>query len=52
LGVCIGFIGLALVSVALLRWPLVWVLLGLGSVAWAFAWRRLHAVPGARADGP
>ncbi len=52
LGVCIGFIGLALVGVALLRWPLVWVLLGLGSLAWAFAWRRLRAVPGARADGP
>lgn len=36
--------GLALLSfsgVALLRWPLVWVLLALGCVACGFAWQRL-----------
>jgi len=33
---------LAFVSVALLRWPLVWVLLVLGVVACAYAWKRLR----------
>ena len=32
------------VAVAILRWPLVWVLLGLGLVACAYAWKRLGAV--------
>lgn len=29
------------IAIAVLRWPLVWVLLGLGAVACALAWRRL-----------
>jgi len=33
----------AFVAVAILRWPLVWVLLGLGTVACLLAWRRLRA---------
>ena len=33
----------AFVAVALLRWPLVWVLLGLGTLACLIAWRRLRA---------
>ena len=36
------FAGLTFVTIALLRWPLVWVLAGLGSVAVAIAWRRLR----------
>jgi chromate transporter len=32
---------LMFVAVALLHWPLVWLLLGLGSVAIALAWKRL-----------
>jgi chromate transporter len=32
-----------LVMVGLLRWPMVWVVLGLGSVGMALAWRRLAA---------
>ena len=41
LPVC-GILGvLAFVAIALLRWPLVWVLLGLGLVSCAYAWRRL-----------
>jgi len=35
--------------VALLRWPLVWVLLGLGVVACVYAWTRLRAAENARA---
>ena len=31
------------VAVALLRWPLVWVLLALGAVGTAWAWRRIAA---------
>ena len=49
---CAAFAVLAFVAVALLRWPLVWVLSGLGAVACALAWRRLRAVPAARAEGP
>ena len=33
----------AFVAVALLRWPLVWVLLALGAVGTAWAWRRIAA---------
>ncbi|HEX7811621.1 MAG TPA: chromate transporter [Burkholderiales bacterium] len=37
-------LGVAMFSaVALLRWPLAWVLLGLGAAACAFAWTRLVA---------
>jgi chromate transporter len=40
--VCI-LLGVAtFVAVALLRWPLVWVLLGLGVAGWMFAWYRLR----------
>jgi chromate transporter len=38
---CAGLAGLAFVAVALLRLPLVWVLVGLGALAWALAWKRL-----------
>jgi chromate transporter len=46
--VCAVLIVLAFVAVALLRWPLVWVLLGLGALACSYAWKRLRAnhVPG------
>jgi chromate transporter len=49
LPVCGGLGALAFVSVALLRWPLVWVLLGLGALACVHAWRRLRAAAAARA---
>lgn len=39
-----GFALLAFVAVALLRWPLVWVLLALACVACPFAWRRLRPI--------
>ena len=39
--VCIGLAVLAFVTVAVLRWPLVWVLLALGVVACAYAWKQL-----------
>jgi chromate transporter len=39
--VCITLAVLAFTGVALLRWPLVWVLLGLGSIACLYAWARL-----------
>lgn len=44
--VCWLFAALAFVAVAVLRWPLVWVLLGLGGVASVLAYRaivRIHA---------
>jgi chromate transporter len=47
--VCIGLAVLAFVTVALLRWPLVWVLLALGLVACAYAWKQL---PGATTRYP
>ncbi len=42
LPVCLILIVLVFVSVALLRWPLVWVLVGLGALAGVYAWRRLR----------
>ena len=47
--VCSAFLVLAFAAVALLRWPLVWVILALGLAACAYAWVRLRpdtAVPG------
>ncbi|MGH8768366.1 MAG: chromate transporter [Burkholderiales bacterium] len=41
----------AFVAVAILRWPLVWILLGLGTVACLLAWRRLRADTAATAEG-
>ncbi len=38
---CAVFALLTLVAVGFLRWPMVWVVLGLGSSAMALAWRRL-----------
>jgi chromate transporter len=38
---CIAFAALTFAGIALLRWPLAWVLLGLGSVACVLAYRRL-----------
>jgi chromate transporter len=32
---------LTFVAIALLRWPLAWVLLGVGGAACVWAWRRL-----------
>lgn len=43
LPVCLGFAALTFAAVALLRWPLAWVLLGLGGVACVLTWRRLGA---------
>ena len=40
LPVCLTLAALTLVAVAWLRWPLVWVLLGLGSAAMTGAWWR------------
>ncbi len=39
--VCIGLGTLMFAAVALLRWPLAWMLLGIGAVACLYAWRRL-----------
>ena len=41
--VCAVLMASAFAAVAILRWPLVWVLLGLGTVACLLAWRRLRA---------
>ena len=41
IGVCIGLAALTFVAIALLRWPLAWVLPGLGGVACLWAYRVL-----------
>lgn len=41
LGVCIALAALTFVAIALLRWPLAWVLLGIGGGACLWAWRVL-----------
>lgn len=38
--VCALFMALTLLAIAWLRWPLVWVVLGLGAAGMALAWRR------------
>lgn len=43
---CIGFALASFVAVAVLRWPLAWVLLGLGTAACTWAWYRLAPVRG------
>ena len=40
---CAVLMASAFAAVAILRWPLVWVLLGLGTVACLLAWRRVRA---------
>lgn len=40
--VCGGFLVAAFAAVALLRWPLVWVILALGVAACGYAWLRLR----------
>ena len=42
LAVCLGLAALTLLATAWLRWPLVWVIVGLGSLSMAFAWHRLR----------
>ena len=44
LPLCATLAAATLVAVGALRWPMVWVLLGLGAVATAIAWRRLASV--------
>lgn len=45
-GACLVFAVATFVAVALLRWPLAWVLIGLGSLACAWAWVKLGAEGG------
>ncbi len=40
---CAGLAVVAFAAVALLRWPLVWVIAVLGTCAWLLAWSRLRA---------
>lgn len=47
---CAVFAATAFVGIALLRWPLFWILLGLGIIAYAYAWSRLPSAPAAQ-DG-
>ena len=51
LPVCLGLAALSFAAIALLRWPLAWVLLGLGGAAclWAYARLGSRAARGERA---
>lgn len=48
--VCAALLAGAFTAVAILRWPLVWVLLALGTIACLLAWRRLGGEGAAVAD--
>jgi chromate transporter len=50
LGLCITLAALTFVAVGLLRWPLLWVLLGIGGAACLWAYRVLPGTPGAQAS--
>ncbi|WP_442786599.1 chromate transporter [Hydrogenophaga sp. NFH-34] len=45
LAACIALAALTFVAIALLRWPLIWVLLGIGGVACLWAYRVLGRQP-------
>ena len=49
---CLAYGALTLLAVGLLRWPLVWVLLGLGGAAVATAWRALGKPNATAGDEP
>jgi len=50
LAVCIGLAMLTFVAIALLRWPLAWVLLGIGGGACLFAYRVLGILDARKAQ--
>ena len=52
-GVCIALAAMTFVAIAILRIPLVWVLLGLGTLATAWAYRQIGVIElaSAKADG-
>jgi chromate transporter len=52
LGVCIALAALTFVAIALLRWPLLWVLLGIGGCACVWAYRVLSDVDADRQKDP
>ena len=49
--VCLGLAALTFVAIALLRWPLIWVLLGIGGSGCVWAWVRLGAAAASRPGG-
>jgi chromate transporter len=52
MGLCIALAALTFVAIALLRWPLLWVLLGIGGGACLWAYRVVAAAPAHRANRP
>ena len=52
MGVCTGLAVLTFVAIALLRWPLIGVLTGIGAGACLWAWRRLAPLPAALRKHP
>ena len=50
LGICIALAVLTFVAIAVLRWPLAWVLPGIGVPACLWAWTRLAATDGNHAE--
>lgn len=40
-GVCLGFVAVVAIAIAGLRWPLLWILLGVGSAACVWTWRKI-----------
>jgi chromate transporter len=47
----VGIAALTFVAIAVLRWPLAWVLLGLGGASCVWAYRVLGRVDAARTKG-
>lgn len=52
MGVCIGLATLTFIAIALLRWPLLWVLLGIGGAACLWAYRKLPNGPADKGSRP
>jgi len=49
---CLAYGALTLLAVGVQRWPMVWVVLGLGGAAVATAWRALGTAPATGGDRP
>jgi chromate transporter len=52
MGACIGLAALTFIAIALLRWPLLWVLLGIGGAACLWAYRKLPDGPADKGSQP
>jgi chromate transporter len=47
---CVAISAVSALALGWLRWPLVWVVLGLGAAGYAWAWRQLSMLRGEQVE--